>query len=104
MKVRGIWRVFNKVSGWVKIRFEISVFYNYNINILLYKEGFMMKVVSLAVLAVMFVLFSCSLSPSPSNDGSIYVSTSGNDYNDGLSPSKPVRTLVKAVEICKYYG
>ena len=29
----------------------------------------------------------------------IYVSTSGNDTNDGLSPSRPVRTLVKALEI-----
>jgi parallel beta-helix repeat protein len=29
----------------------------------------------------------------------VYVSTSGNDANDGLSPSKPVRTLVKAMEI-----
>ena len=57
----------------------------------------MMKVVSLAVLAVIFVLFSCSSSPLSSS--SIYVSTSGNDANDGLSPSKPVRTLVKAVEI-----
>ena len=80
----------------------------------------MVRVVSflsvLAVLAVLFVLFSCSLSPSPSSDSSpsssssplssspIYVSTSGSDANDGLSPSKPVRTLVKAVEICKYYG
>ena len=29
----------------------------------------------------------------------IYVSRSGNDANDGLSPSTPVRTLVKAMEI-----
>jgi len=29
----------------------------------------------------------------------IYVSGNGNDANDGLSPSKPVRTLVKAMEI-----
>jgi hypothetical protein len=79
---------------------EISAEKNYNYY---HKEGFMVRVVSflsiLAVLAVVFVLFSCSLSPSPSSDGSIYVSTSGNDANDGLSPSKPVRTLVKAVEI-----
>jgi hypothetical protein len=56
----------------------------------------------LAVLAVMFVLSSCSSSPlssSPPSSDSIYVSTSGNDANDGLSPSKPVRTLVKAMEI-----
>ncbi len=63
----------------------------------------MVRIVSflsiLAVLAVVFVLFSCSLSPSPSSDNLIYVSTSGNDANDGLSPSKPVRTLVKAMEI-----
>jgi len=48
----------------------------------------------LAVLGVLFVLFSCS-----SSGGSIYVSTTGNDANDGLSPSKPVRTLVKAVRV-----
>jgi hypothetical protein len=42
----------------------------------------------------MFVLFSCS-----SFNGSIYVSTNGDDANDGLSPSKPVRTLVKAMKI-----
>jgi hypothetical protein len=78
----------------------------------------MVRIVSflsvLAVLAVVFVLFSCSFSLSPStsentnnsstSDGgsivkTIYVSTSGNDANDGLSPSKPVRTLVKAMEI-----
>jgi hypothetical protein len=29
----------------------------------------------------------------------IYVSTSGNDVNDGLLPSTPVRTLVRAIEI-----
>jgi parallel beta-helix repeat protein len=29
----------------------------------------------------------------------IYVSRSGNDANDGLSPSKPVRTLVRAMEV-----
>jgi len=51
----------------------------------------------LAVLAVLFVLFSCSSSPLSSN--SVYVSTSGNDANDGLSPSTPVKTLVKAVEV-----
>jgi parallel beta-helix repeat protein len=53
----------------------------------------------LAVLAVLFVLFSCSYSPL--SNSSIYVSTSGNDNNDGLSPSKPVRSLVKAVSIAK---
>jgi parallel beta-helix repeat protein len=55
----------------------------------------------LAVLAVLFVLFSCSLSLSPLSDNLIYVSTSGSDGNDGLSPSKPVRSLVKAVSIAK---
>jgi parallel beta-helix repeat protein len=29
----------------------------------------------------------------------VYVSTSGNDANDGLSPSTPVRTLVRAIEV-----
>jgi parallel beta-helix repeat protein len=53
----------------------------------------------LAVLAVLFVLFSCS--SSPLSNSSIYVSTSGNDNNDGLSPSKPVKSLVKAVSIAK---
>ena len=74
----------------------------------------------LAVLGVLFVLFSCSFLPSASESTNslptgentsssntnggltvkvVYVSTTGNDTNDGLSPSKPVRTLVKAVEV-----
>jgi len=53
----------------------------------------------LAILGVLFVLFSCSFPPS--SNSLIYVSTSGNDNNDGLSSSKPVRSLVKAVSIAK---
>jgi len=51
----------------------------------------------LSILAILGMLFSCSYSPL--SNSSIYVSTSGSDNNDGLSPSKPVRSLVKAVSI-----
>ena len=55
--------------------------------------------VFLMLLGFLLVLSNCSLFPPSAQV--VYVSTSGDDNNDGLSSSKPVRSLVKAVSIAK---
>ena len=53
----------------------------------------------LATLVMLFVLLGYSSYGDNSVVKVIYVSTFGNDANDGLSPSTPVRTLVKAFRV-----
>lgn len=72
---------------------------NKSLTIILVIISMIFSFVTCAYAILNMININKTIAVATSNTKNYYVSTSGNDKNDGSSPNKSVRTLYKAIEL-----